>query len=137
QLSTVLEQHAVSIPLTDRGQGVSVAEVHDTDLLRTAGFVLAVNADMPSEILRRHFPAQVKIGPVERIRDLVHLQLPGIELQTMSVAPRQLPYNAGYTYYELDKNGDLWRQFERSGALALHLAGEFPGLHLEFWAIRA
>lgn len=136
-LSTVLEQHAIAIPLVDRGQGVSVAEVHDADLMRTAGFVLAVHADMPPETLRRYFPAQVKIGPVDRIRDLVHLQLPGIALQGLSVAPRQLPYNAGFTYYELDKTGDLWRQFERTGALALHLAGEFPGLHLEFWAIRA
>jgi type VI secretion system protein ImpJ len=135
-LSAVLEQHALQIPLQDRGQGVRVAQIPDLELLRTAGFVLAVHADMPSDTVRARFPAQVKIGPVERIRDLVHLQLPGVTVRAMPVAPRQIPYNAGHIYFELDKGGDFWKQLERTGALALHLAGEFPGLTLEFWAIR-
>ncbi|AMG87322.1 type VI secretion system baseplate subunit TssK [Bordetella bronchiseptica] len=135
-LSVVLEQHAVQIPLHDRGQGVRVAQIADAELLRSAGFVLAVHADMPAETVRTRFPAQVKIGPVERIRDLVHLQLPGVAVRALPVAPRQIPYSAGHVYFELDKNGEFWRQLERTGALALHLAGEFPGLALEFWAVR-
>lgn len=135
-LSVVLEQHAVQIPLDDRGQGVRVAQIADAELLRSAGFVLAVHADMPAETVRTRFPAQVKIGPVERIRDLVHLQLPGVAVRALPVAPRQIPYSAGHVYFELDKNGEFWRQLERTGALALHLAGEFPGLALEFWAVR-
>ncbi|MVW70261.1 type VI secretion system baseplate subunit TssK [Bordetella sp. 15P40C-2] len=135
-LSAVLEQHALQIPLQDRGQGVRVAQIPDLDLLRTAGFVLAVHADMPSDTVRARFPAQVKIGPVERIRDLVHLQLPGVTVRALPVAPRQIPYSAGHIYFELDKGGDFWKQLERTGALALHLAGEFPGLTMEFWAIR-
>lgn len=135
-LSVVLEQHALQIPLQDRGQGVRVAQIPDLELLRTAGFVLAVHADMPSDTVRARFPAQVKIGPVERIRDLVHLQLPGVTVRALPVAPRQIPYSAGHIYFELDKSGDFWKQLERTGALALHLAGEFPGLSMEFWAIR-
>ena len=30
----------------------------------------------------------------------------------------------------------LWKQIERSGSLALHVGGDFPGLELELWAIR-
>ncbi|ARP91790.1 type VI secretion system-associated protein [Bordetella genomosp. 9] len=135
-LSAVLEQRALQIPLQDRGQGVRVAQVPDLELLRSAGFVLAVRADMPSDTIRSRFPAQVKIGPVEKIRDLVHLQLPGVTVRALPVAPRQIPYSAGHVYFELDKNGDFWKQLERTGALALHLAGEFPGLALEFWALR-
>jgi len=135
-LSAVLEQHALQIPLQDRGQGVRVAQIPDLELLRTAGFVLAVHADMPSDTVRSRFPAQVKIGPVERIRDLVHLQLPGVTVRALPVAPRQIPYSAGHVYFELDKGGDFWKQLERTGALALHLAGEFPGLTMEFWALR-
>jgi len=52
------------------------------------------------------------------------------------VAPRQLPFHAGHFYFELERQGDLWRQFEKSGSLAMHIAGEFPGLELELWAIR-
>jgi type VI secretion system protein ImpJ len=135
-LSAVLEQRAFQIPLQDRGQGLRVAQILDLSLLRSAGFVLAVHADVPSEIMRTRFPAQVKIGPVERIRDLVHLQLPGVTVRALAVAPRQIPYNAGHVYFELEKGGDFWKQLERTGALALHLAGEFPGLTMEFWALR-
>ncbi|WP_454688484.1 type VI secretion system baseplate subunit TssK [Achromobacter aloeverae] len=135
-LSAVLEQRAFQIPLQDRGQGVRVAQIPDLELLQTAGFVLAVHADLPGEALRARFPAQVKIGPVERIRDLVHLQLPGVTVHALAVAPRQIPYHAGHVYFELDKSGDFWKQLQRSGALALHLAGEFPGLTMEFWALR-
>jgi len=136
-LSMVLEQNAIQIELHDRNHGIRVAILHDAGLRRDANFVLAVNARMPDDALRARFPSQVKIGPVERIRDLVNLQLPGVGLRALPVAPRQIPYHAGYTYFELDtRNNDLWRQLDQSGGLAMHIAGEFPGLELAFWAIR-
>ncbi|BCG04508.1 type VI secretion system-associated protein (plasmid) [Paraburkholderia sp. PGU19] len=135
-LATMLEQNAVEIAFRDAGNGVRVAIMSDTELMREAGFVLAVHADVPAEALHTRFPAQVKLGPVERIRDLVQLQLPGIGVRALPVAPRQIPYHAGHAYFELDKSSELWRQLDKSGGLALYLAGEFPGLSLAFWAIR-
>jgi len=135
-LSTVLEQNAIPIELTDRKHGVRTASVADQGLLRSAAFVLAINADMPSEQLHTNFLAQSKIGPVEKIRDLVNLQLPGIVARTLPVAPRQLPFHAGYSYFELERGTDLWKQFERSGNLAIHTPGDLPGLSMELWAIR-
>jgi type VI secretion system protein ImpJ len=136
-LSMVLEQTALPIELQDRKYGVRVAIVPDVELQRHAQFVLAVNAQMAGEALRARFPTQVKIGPAERIRDLVNLQLPGVPLRALPVAPRQIPYHAGFTYFELETRGnEMWRQLEHSGGLAMHIAGDFPGLELEFWAIR-
>ncbi|MCU0967991.1 MAG: type VI secretion system baseplate subunit TssK [Rubrivivax sp.] len=136
-LSMVLEQTAIPIDLQDRRHGVRVALIPDIELQRTASFVLAVSAQMPGEALRARFPTQIKIGPAERIRDLVNLQLPGVPLRPLPVAPRQIPYHAGFTYFELETRGnDLWKQLETSGGLAMHIAGDFPGLVLEFWAIR-
>jgi type VI secretion system protein ImpJ len=136
-LSMVLEQTAIPIDLQERKHGIRVAIIGDTDLLRTAMFVLAVNAQMPGEALRGRFPAQVKIGPAERIRDLVNLQLPGVTLRALPVAPRHIPYHAGFTYFELETRGnELWKQLETSGGLAMHIAGDFPGLAMEFWAVR-
>lgn len=135
-LSTELQRHAVQIELTDRSHGVRTAVIADAELLRNAGFVLAVHAQVPAEQLRQRFPAQSKLGPVERLRDLVNLQLPGVTLNPLAVAPRQLPFHAGYHYFELERNGDLWKQLERTGNMALHVAGDFPGLELELWAIR-
>ncbi|KQW49987.1 MULTISPECIES: type VI secretion system baseplate subunit TssK [unclassified Roseateles] len=137
-LSMVMEQTAIPIELQDRAYGVRVALIPDVQLQRSATFVLAVSAQLPGDALRARFPTQVKIGPVERIRDLVNLQLPGVTLRPLPVAPRQIPYHAGHNYFELETRGnELWKQLESSGGLAMHIAGEFPGLELEFWAIRA
>jgi type VI secretion system protein ImpJ len=136
-LSAVLEQTAIPIDLQERKHGIRVALISDVELLRTAMFVLAVNAQMPGEALRMRFPTQVKIGPAERIRDLVNLQLPGVTVRALPVAPRQIPFHAGFTYFELETRGnELWKQLEASGGLAMHIAGDFPGLAIEFWAVR-
>ena len=135
-LSTVLERNAVQIDLVDRSHGVRTAVIPDPELARTAAFVLAVHAQMPAEQLRSRFPAQSKLGPTDRLRDLVNLQLPGVVLRPLPTAPRQLPFHAGFHYFELDRGGEMWKQLEKNGSLALHVAGEFPALELELWAIR-
>jgi type VI secretion system protein ImpJ len=136
-LSKVLTQSAVSIPIEPKKFGISVAVVADRTLYNSAVFILGARAELPSEELRRRFPAQLKIGPVEKIGDLVRLQLPGVPVHAVPVAPRQIPYHAGFAYFELDQTDALWDQLKSSGGVALHVAGEFPGLVLEFWAIRS
>jgi len=135
-LSAVIQRHAVPIELTDRSHGVRTAVVTDAELLRSATFVLAVRAQLPAEHVRQRFPAQSKLGPVERIKDLVNLQLPGVVMRSLPVAPRQLPFHAGSHYFELERQGELWKGIERTGTLALHVSGDFPGLELELWAVR-
>lgn len=135
-LSVVMEQNAIPIPLALKKFGISVGSVADQTLFDTAAFVLAARADVASEDLRRRFPSQVKIGSVEKIRDLVNLQLPGIPLQPMAVAPRQIPYHAGFAYFELDRSHELWRTLKGSGGIAVHQSGDFPNLAMELWAIR-
>lgn len=135
-LSSVVQRHAVQIELKDRGHNVHTAVLADAELLRSGSFVLAVRAQLPAEPLKQRFPAQSKIGPADRLRDLVNLQLPGIALASLPVAPRQLPFHAGSHYFELERHGELWQQIERSGNLALHVGGDFPGLELELWALR-
>ncbi|MFJ7797201.1 type VI secretion system baseplate subunit TssK [Pseudomonas sp. NPDC096950] len=135
-LATVIDARAVQIPLEERQFGIRVAVVPDPQLLRSATFVLAVHAQMPAEAVRSGFPPQVKIGSVEKIRDLVNLQLPGIALRPLPVAPRQLPFHAGFTYFELDRASDYWQQLTNSAGFAMHVAGAFPGLEMQFWAIR-
>ena len=136
-LSLVMEENAIQLPLTERSHGLNIATVPETSMVREFGFVLAVKASVPGEVLQTHFPAQMKVAPVTKIRDLVQLQLPGLKLSAMPAAPPQIPWHAGYNYFELEKGGELWNEMEKSGAFALHLAGEFPGLDMEFWAIRS
>lgn len=136
-LNLVIERNVVSLPLQERGYGIRTATINDRTLFAGSRFVLVVSAGIPHEILRTQFPATTKIGSVEQIRDLVNLQLPGIPLRSLPVAPRELPYLQGAVYFELDQSHDLWRSLARSAAFAFHVSGEYPDLHLEFWAIRA
>lgn len=136
-LSAILEQNAIQIELVDHKQGRYIGTLADRGLLHQAGFVLAVNAQIPSEAVRNRFPTQAKLGPVEKIRELVNLQLPGIALRPLPVAPRQIPFHAGFSYFELDTNSDLWKQLDTSGGLGMYVSGDFPGLEVSLWAIKA
>lgn len=135
-LSAVLEQSAIEIPLQERKYGIRVGVIADRTLIGKATFVLAVKADVPSESLRRNLPSLIKIGPVEQIRELVNVALPGIRVRNLPVAPRQIPYHAGSCYFELEQQSPLWKQMETSGGIALHLAGDFPGVEIALWAIK-
>lgn len=135
-LSMLIDSKATALAIEEKSFGIHVAMLHDRTLIEHASFVLVVHADMPSETLRARFAQQSKIGSVEHIRDLVNLQLPGIGLLPLPVAPRQIPFHAGATYYELDRGSEHWQQLHDSGGFAFHVAGEFPGLKLAFWAIR-
>lgn len=135
-LSAVLEQSAVSIPLDPRKYGISVGVIADRKLINTAGFVLAVTADIPAENLRRHFAGQAKLGPVEEIRQLVNSALPGIPMRPLPVAPRQIPFSANVVYFELDGDNTYWGKMTTSGGIAVHVSGDYPGLKMELWAIR-
>jgi type VI secretion system protein ImpJ len=135
-MSKVMTQVAIPIPLEPRKFGISVAIVQDRSLFSSAVFVLAARADGPAEYVRQRFPTQVKIAPAEKIGDLVRQGLPGIPVVPVPVTPRQIPFHAGFAYFELDQTHELWEQLKNSGGVAIYVPGEFPGLAMEFWAIR-
>ncbi|WP_439865078.1 type VI secretion system baseplate subunit TssK [Pseudomonas antarctica] len=135
-LSMVLEQHAIELTLQQRQYGVLVCPVGDLKLLGSATFILAATAQCDSEALRQRLPAHLKVGPVERIRELVNLHLAGIKVKPLPVAPRQIPFHAGKTYFMLDLSARDITQLEQSGGFAFHVSGEFAALELNFWAIR-
>jgi type VI secretion system protein ImpJ len=136
-LSQESVERAIAIPLEPRRFGISVAIVADRSLFTTAVFVLAARAEGPADNVRQRFPTQVKIAPAETIGDLVRQGLPGVPVVPMPAAPRQIPYHAGYAYFELDQTHELWEQLTNSGGVAIYVPGEFPGLTMEFWAIRS
>lgn len=135
-LSRVSEQHVVPLPLEKQPDGYFISIIGNKSLLNTADFFLAVGAAVPPEKIQSLFPALVKVAPVEQIKSLVSRSLSAIKLQAVPVAPRQLPFNSGYTYFKLDQKSNFWKQLEKSSALALHVAGDFPELEIELWAIK-
>lgn len=134
--AVVLKQNAVQIPLEKKRFNISVGVVADRGLFEDAAFILAARADVAAESIRRDFPAQVTLASVEKIAKLVNEHIPGIPLQALAVAPRQIPFHAGFTYFELDRGSALFRELKAGGGIALHIPDSFPGLAMEMWAIR-
>lgn len=136
-LSTVLQPRAVSLPIVRQQYGILTAAVQDRSLLASADFILAVRARMPLEKLRQQFVQQAKIASMEKLSELVGLQLPGIPLSPLPVAPRHLPFHAGFTYFQLDRTHPTWQMMRDTAGFGFHIAGDFPELELQFWAIRS
>ncbi|MDM0003259.1 type VI secretion system baseplate subunit TssK [Variovorax sp. J22G73] len=135
-LNDVLVRSAQSIPLANRANGVRVASVEPSELQSFSSLVFAVAAHTPPEQLASQFPDRCKVGPSDRLAELIRSHLPGIPLQTLPVPPRQIPFNAGFVYFQIDPRGPLWEHMVKHGGLALHVAEEFPGLRLELWGVR-
>lgn len=135
-LNVVLTPRAEPIVLQQQEHGIRVATIHDRQLLKDAEFIVAVRAQLPQEQLRRQFVQQAKVTSVNQIRDLVSIQMPGVEFVPLSTAPRQLPYHSGYAYFRLDRQGASWADIEKQGNIAFHVSGQFPELDIQLWAIR-
>lgn len=136
-LSTVLQPRAVSLPLETLDYGVMKAALDDRRLIDEAEFVIAVGAQLPPQVLRQMFVQKAKITSLEALEELVPLQLPGIPLNPLPVAPRDLPFHAGCSYFELDRRDPAWACMKTANGFGIHIAGDFPGLELQFWAIRS
>jgi len=135
-LSAVFEQTAIPIPLEDRAYGIRVGRISDRSLFTDCTFVLAARSSIDADLIRTNLPKRTTIGAVERIRDLVNLQLGGAPIRPLPAEPRQIPFRAGMVYFEINANSDDWRLIERSGGVAVHVSGDVPDLEFELWAIR-
>ncbi|EDW9014736.1 type VI secretion system lipoprotein TssJ [Salmonella enterica subsp. enterica serovar 9,12:-:1,5] len=135
-LNAVLIRGAQRIELKEGTYGILNAVVAPSDLADFSTLVLAIKASMPTDVLLQHFAAQTKIGPSDRLPELIRSHLPGLALQVLPVPPRQIPFQAGYIYYDIRREGALWEHIARYGGMAMHTAGEFPGLETELWGVR-
>jgi len=136
-LGVVFEHKAERLTLKEyRKVGIFLSVINDKTLFENADFILAVKASMPSETLRNQFPMQSKIGPKEKMKSLITSQISGIALESLPVAPREIPFHSGFNYFRLDPKSKLWAELPNSGGLGLHPGSSYADLELELWAIR-
>ncbi|PCJ16792.1 MAG: type VI secretion system baseplate subunit TssK [Gammaproteobacteria bacterium] len=136
QLSTVIDPQAINLPLKEPKFGIYRALIDDPALIEHSTFVLAVKANMPMEELRTTLPKQINITSVEKIRDLIISGMAGISISALPVAPRKIPFHAGFVYFQLNRDSISWQDLKQSQGFGLHIGGEYNGLELEFWAIK-
>ncbi len=135
-LNQILVRAGQMIVLESRGNGVWSASVLPGELKSFSSMVLAATAQLPMDVLQHQFAAQSKFSAPQQLHELVRSHLPGLELHALPVPPRQIPYSSGYVYFELIKSGPFWEKILSTGAIAIHVAGDFPGLKMELWGIR-
>ena len=134
-LAILVGPGVVEIPLQEMRYGVRRGTLTDRTVLKGA-FYLVVRAALPGESVRRLFPSQVKIGAIEQIRELVAAAVSGIAIRPLPVAPRQLPFLADATYFELDRGSPHWAQMQNAAAFGIHVSSEFPNLQMQLWSVR-
>ena len=126
---------ALRLPLKRLAQNAYSASVEDQNLFRDAAFVIEVSADKPLAQIQQQFPALCKVGPFTQMSQIVHNNLPGLELVHMPTPPRQIRAVTSHVYFNIDKRSPMWREFSTAPAIGLHFAGDWPDLELEIWAI--
>ncbi|WP_432524888.1 type VI secretion system baseplate subunit TssK [Serratia sp. BFP-2025] len=133
-LSLVIEAPAVALPFIDRGDSIYLCP--NDSQLRLEKLVFAVSCGLSIEHLRSYFPAQVKLGPVEKIIQLIDLQLPGARLLPMASPPRHIPYYPNSIYFEVDHADPIYKEMMGGSAMALSIVGDFPDLRFDVWGLR-
>jgi type VI secretion system protein ImpJ len=136
QLNSLLVRSAERITLETRQHGLYSAGMPPSVLQSFTTLVVAVHASVPADQLAQEFAAQSKIASIDRLPELVRLHLPGIALRLLPVPPRQIPFNAGYVYFQVDAQGQHWDHMLSNGNVGLHVAKNFPDLKMEVWGIR-
>ncbi|MCK7582559.1 MAG: type VI secretion system baseplate subunit TssK [Chromatiales bacterium] len=131
-------RRAIPIELQDRKYGVRVAIIRRRRTAAQRGLRAGGHApQMPAEALRVRFPTQVKIGPVERIRDLVNLQLPGIGAARRCRWRRaRSPTTPASTTSSSTAAANCGSSSSARAAWRCTSPANFPDWTMEFWAIR-
>lgn len=128
---------AISLEIISGQFGLHTIPIRDATLFDSAEFILAVKSDLSLDDLNKSIQQKTKLSSIENIKHLITHALPGIPLVQLPVAPRQLPYHAGYTYFQVDERDPNFKQHLKSATgFALHISGKISSLNMEFWAIR-
>ncbi len=135
-LSVVLEQNSITLPIEKRKYGIYVSQVENKSLIDSSTFILAVSADLENDKLTKILLANLKVGSIETIRNLVNYHLAGFVLKPLSVAPRQIPYRMNNIYFKLELNAEDREKLKSSGGFAFHLSKEIANIAYDLWVIR-
>jgi type VI secretion system protein ImpJ len=136
-LSAMFERSAGQLKLESVGPGAFTARIDDHSLFQTCNFYLAASAQTPIETLRSRFGSVVKIGTVQKMREIVGSALQsGVRVSAAPSPPPQIRILPGFVYFELDRNSSDWAELAQAPALGIHVSGDWPRLALELWWVK-
>ena len=134
-LSAPLGRRAIRLQIIERATNAFISPIRDRALFRNASFVLEVAARRPLTEIQTQFPKLFKLGPSNRMNEIVHANLPGVPLVHLPTPPVQIRAITDHVYFYLDKKSPLWPEFSNAASIGMHFSGEWPELQLELWAV--
>lgn len=136
-LETVLPRNYTRIPLTRRDDGVWSGRIADDRLLDAGShWFLGAYANVAASELQSLLPDMIKVASPDRVDFLVAHSLMGLRIRYTQNLPPALPIQAGYTYFIVEKTGDVWDLVHGARQIALYAPPEFPGMLLELISVR-
>jgi hypothetical protein len=135
-LSAQFDRRAIRLELVKRAPNAFLSTIKDRALFRDASFILEVSARRPLSDIQTMFPACLKVGPNTKMNEIIHAHLPGVPLVHLPTPPPHIGVIADHVYFYLDRTSPLWPEFGSASAVGMHVAGDWPELQIEFWAIR-
>jgi type VI secretion system protein ImpJ len=135
-LSVQLDLRAIRLELIDRSdEGAFVHPIRDRNIFRTHSLILEVSANVSLSQIQNQVPNFFKVGPKDRMNEIVLHNLPGITLVHRPTPPPPIRVISDHVYFYLDRSSPLWPEFSNAPSLGIHFAGNWPGLELELWAV--
>jgi type VI secretion system protein ImpJ len=135
-LSARLDKRAIRLEIVQRATNAFVSSIRDRNLFRDATFILEVSADLALTDIQTQFPNLFKVGPNNKMNDIIHAHLPGISLVHMPTPPAQIRTISDHVYFYFDRTSPLWPEFSTASSIGMHFSGDWPGLKLDLWAVR-
>ncbi|WP_293865835.1 type VI secretion system baseplate subunit TssK [uncultured Alsobacter sp.] len=134
-LTAVNPNRAIRLEIIERAANAFISPIRDRNLFRTSTFILEVSARRPLVEIQNQFPNLFKLGPSNKMNDIVHANLPGVPLVYRPTPPPQIRAIADHVYFYLDRTSPLWPEFSTAASIGMHFAGDWPELQLELWAV--
>jgi type VI secretion system protein ImpJ len=134
-LSAQLGRRAIRLEIIQRTQNAFVSPIRDRSLFRNATFVLEVAAQRQLIEIQNEFPHLFKVGPNNKMNEIVNANLPGIPLVHLPTPPPYIRAMADHVYFYLDRKSLLWPEFSVATYIGMHFAGDWPELELWLWAV--
>lgn len=134
-LNWIPDQTTEAIPVVHVKAGIYTASVKNRDLFQTSRFILAAKAKTAPDELSRRLPRQTTISSKSRLRDLVEAQSSGVAIKPVVSVPNSIPMYENYVYFDMQTDDALWQDVSQSGDIAMHIAGNYTDLKMQFWAI--
>jgi type VI secretion system protein ImpJ len=135
-LETVIPTRCVAIPLEKVRESLYAGRVVDDQLLKEAGFYLAVRADISEGQLIERVPRVIKVASRDTIDVVIGSALPGVTLTHASPPPAPIPTRPKFHYFQLDSSGMFWERIAGSKALAVYVPEEFRNETVEMYAVK-